>query len=285
MVSGEGDQKILLINIEGMITNQKRRTWTGSQYDVGMVERVREALEKADKENDIKAVVLKINSPGGTVTSSDIIYHEIKKFKEKRKIPVYAWVVDLAASGGYYIAQAADKILAHPTSITGSIGVITIKVNLKGLMDKVGVDWEIVKSGDKKDFLSPFRAITDEERRLFQETIDHFYKRFVSIIAENRNGLNLEQVKALADGRVYSSEQALNLKLIDQTAYRDELEMLIKKDLGVDKIKMVTYYRSGEYKSNVYSATPGPQVVNMVNLNMNFIPQNPGPHFFYLWMP
>ncbi len=285
VVSGEGDTKVLLLNIEGLISNQKKRTLMGSQTDVGMVERVRETLEKATEENDIKALVLKINSPGGTVTSSDIIYHEIQRFKEDRKIPVYAWVVDLAASGGYYIAQSADKILAHPTSITGSIGVITVKVNLQGLMDKVGVDWEVIKSGEKKDFLSPFRAITDEERKLFQETIDHFHERFVSIIAKNRKGLNSSQVKSLGDGRVFSSDRALKLNLIDQIAYRDEAVDLIKKDLGVDKIKIVTYRRSGEYKSNLYSSMPSQPVINLVNLNMNFLPENPGPHFFYLWMP
>ncbi|QPJ63250.1 MAG: signal peptide peptidase SppA [Candidatus Nitronauta litoralis] len=285
VISGEGDAKVLILNIEGFISNQKKRTLMGSQSDVGMVERVRETLQKATEEEDIQALVLKINTPGGTVTSSDIIYHELKRFKEDRKIPVYAWVVDLAASGGYYIAQAADKILAHPTSITGSIGVITVKVNLQGLMDKVGVDWEVIKSGEKKDFLSPFRAITAEERKLFQETIDHFYKRFVKIIAENRKNLTEDQVKSLADGQVFSSEKALNNNLIDQIAYRDEAIELIKKDLGVDKIKLVTYRRSGEYKSNLYSSISGQPVINLVNLNLNFLPENPGPHFFYLWMP
>ncbi len=285
VVSGEGENKVLVLNIEGVISNQKKRSLMGSQVDVGMVERVRETLQKAVEENDIKALILKINSPGGTVTSSDIIYHEIKFFKEKQNLPVYAWVVDLAASGGYYIAQAADTILAHPTSISGSIGVITVKVNLKGLMDKVGVEWEIIKSGDKKDFLSPFRAITQKERQLFQETIDNFYQRFVRIIAENRKKLDHGQVTALADGRIFSSEQALKLHLIDHIAYRDEAEDLIKNDLGVKKIKLVTYQRSGEYKSNVYSSLPSQPVINLVNLNMNILPKNPGPHFFYLWMP
>ncbi len=285
VISGEGETKVLILNIEGFISNQKKRSLMGTQTDVGMVERVRETLEKAAEEKDIKALVLKINTPGGTVTSSDIIYHEIERFKEDQNIPVYAWVVDLAASGGYYIAQSADKILAHPTSITGSIGVITVKVNLEGLMDKVGVDWEVIKSGDKKDFLSPFRAITAEERELFQETIDHFYKRFVSIIAKNRKTLTEDQVKSLADGRVFSSKKALDLNLIDQIAYRDEAIGLIKKDLGVKDFKLVTYQRSGEYKSNMYSSMPGQPVINLVNLNMNFLPENPGPHFFYLWMP
>lgn len=285
VVSGEGDHKVLMIPIEGVISNMKKRSLMGGQYDVGMVEKVRETLIKAGEDPGIKALVLKINSPGGTVTSSDIIYHEIRKFREEKKIPVYAWVVDMAASGGYYISLAADKIIAHPTSITGSIGVITVKVNLKGLMDKVGVDWEIIKSGDKKDFLSPFRAITDEERQLFQETIDDFYNRFVKTIAENRKGLDESDVRSLADGRVFTSAQAIEKKLIDQIAYRDEAEDLIKKDLGVETIKVVTYIRSGEYKSNLYSSIPETPVINLVNLNLNFIPESPGPHFFYLWLP
>ncbi len=284
VVSGEGNHKVLLIEIDGMISNMKKRTLMGSQIDVGMVEKIQEVLKKASKDDQIKALVLRINSPGGTVTSSDIIFHEIEKFKREKGIPVYAWVVDLAASGGYYISLVADKIIAHPTSLTGSIGVITVKVNLQGLMAKVGVDWEVIKSGDKKDFLSPFRALTAEERKLFQETIDNFHQRFVKLIADNRKEMDEAEVRAIADGRVFTSDQALKHKLIDHVGYRDDAEELIGKELGVDKIKIVTYHRPGEYKTGLYSQTP-PPVFNMVNFNLNFVPETPGPHFFYLWLP
>ncbi len=284
VVSGSGSNKVLLVDVSGVISNQKNKGMLSSDK-LGMVEQIREILNRAEKDTDIKAVLLRINSPGGTVTSSDIIYHELKTFKAKKKIKIYAQVMDLAASGGYYVAQAADTIIAHPTSVTGSIGVISLKLNLQGLMDKVGVDFEVVKSGDHKDFLSPFRPLSDEERKLFQETIDSMHERFVKIIAENRPDLNLSQVKGLADGRVYTSDQALNSKLIDRIAYLDETQEIIKRDLGVPQIKVVTYYRAGEYKENLYSSMNASPTINMINIDMNFLPKSPEPQFLYLWVP
>ena len=284
-VSGEGDNKILLIDIKGLISNKKQVSVLGVQTNVGLVDRVREALKKAEQDEDIKALILRINTPGGTVTSSDIIYHEIKTFKERKKIKVYAIVMDLAASGGYYVAQAADRIIVHPTSLTGSIGVIALKMNLSGLMEKVGVDFEVVKSGAHKDFLSPFRSLTDDERLIFQKTIDDLHQRFVSTIEDNRKQLNRDQIKKLADGRIYTSQQALDAKLIDQIAYMDEAENFIKKDLSLGEMHLVIYHRAGQYKSNIYSSSPVPPSVNFNFVNLNLIPENPGPNFMYLWMP
>ncbi len=284
-VSGEGSNKILLIDINGVISNKKQVSTLGTQTGVGMVDRVREILKKAENDNDVKALILRINSPGGTVTSSDIIYHEISTFKERKNIKVYAVVMDLAASGGYYVAQAADRIFVHPTSLTGSIGVIALKMNLSGLMDKVGVDFEVVKSGDHKDFLSPFRPLTDDERLIFQKTIDSLHQRFVSTIEDNRKQLNRDEIEKLADGRIYTSRQALDAKLIDQIAYMDEAEEFIKKDLRLDEMRLVIYHRAGQYKSNIYSSPPVPPSINFNFVNLNFIPETPGPNFMYLWMP
>jgi len=284
-VSGEGGNKVLLVDIKGMISNKKKVSALGVEMNVGLVDRVRETLKKAEKDDAVKALILRINTPGGTVTSSDIIYHEIKVFKERKKIKVYAVVMDLAASGGYYVAQAADRIIVHPTSLTGSIGVIALKMNLSGLMDKVGVDFEVVKSGDHKDFLSPFRALTKDERLIFQKTIDSLHQRFVSTIEENRTQLSRDEIIKLADGRIYTSQQALDAKLIDQIAYMDEAEEFIKKDLGLDEIRLVVYHRAGQYKSNIYSSPPVPPSINFNFVNLNFIPETPGPNFMYLWMP
>lgn len=285
VVSGEGEDKILVIDIKGFISNKKSKTIFGAQIEVGMVEKVREILKKASDDDNIKAILLKINSPGGTVTSSDIIYHEIKSFKKRNGIRVYALFMDLAASGGYYVAQAADKIIAHPTSVTGSIGVISLKMNFKNLLDKVGVEFEVVKSGEKKDFLSPFRPFTVEERKLFQETIDSMHQRFVDTIIENRPGINRASMKVLADGRIFTSQQALDLKLIDHIAYLDETEEFIKRDLAVQKLKFVVYSRPGEYKNNLYSSLPTNPTINLLNIDLNFLPQNLDSNFLYLWIP
>lgn len=282
-VSGKGQAKVLLVDISGVISDSKKKSFVGSPVEGGMVETVREIISRAEKDEDIKALWLRINSPGGTVTASDMIYHELKTFKGKKKIKIYVTIMDMAASGGYYIAMAGDKIIAHPTSITGSIGVIAMKVNLQGLLEKVGVDFEVVKSGDKKDFLSPLRPFTDEERKLFQETIDSYHRRFVGIIAENRQGLGFDAVKTLADGRVFTADQALDAKLIDRIGYFDDVEEFIKSDLGLSEIKVVTYHRPGDYKANVYSSFPQTPVINLINIDMDF--QSSAPYFMYLWMP
>lgn len=284
-VSGESGDKVLMVDIQGMISNKKRTSSLGIVTGLGMVDRVREILKKAEKDDDIKGLLLRINTPGGTVTSSDIIYHEIKAFKKRKNIKVYAVVVDLAASGGYYIAQAADRIIVHPTSLTGSIGVIVLKMNLRGLMDKVGVDFEVVKSGDHKDFLSPFRSLTPKERQVLQETIDSLHQRFVAIIEENRKQLSTEEIRKLADGRIYTAQQALDSKLIDQIAYMDEAEDFIRKDLGLEEMRLVVYHRAGQHKTNIYSSAPVPPSVNFNFINLNFMPDTPEPSFMYLWMP
>jgi len=283
-LSGTGGDKVLLVEIKGVISNKKTVSALGVETQLGMVDRVREILKKAEQDDDVRALMLRIDSPGGTVTASDIIYHEIKVFKQRKNIKVYAVVMDLAASGGYYIAQAADRIFVHPTSLTGSIGVIALKMNIKGLMDKVGVDFEVVKSGDHKDFLSPFRPLTDNERKVFQETIDSMHQRFVSTIEKNRKQLSRDEINELADGRIYTSEQALKAKLVDQIAYLDEAEDFIQKDLGLDALRVVMYYRSGQYKNNIYSSTHPPSI-NFNWINLNFVPDSPELNFMYLWMP
>ncbi len=284
-VEGEGPGKILLVNIDGIINNQKDRTFSGNTLRLGMVEKIRSILEKAEKDKDIKALLIKMNSPGGTVTASDIIFHLLKEYKEKTKVRVYVQVMDLAASGGYYVAIAGDEIIAHPTSLIGSIGVIALKVNLKELMTKVGVSWEIVKSGDKKDFMSPFRSFTKEERELFQITIDRFHKRFVTKIAENRSDLDISQVQLLADGRVFDAEHAKDLNLIDHIGYVTDTLQEIKSDLDNPHLKLITYHRSDDYHGNIYSQFQKPTSFNMINLDLDFNPNSLSPYFLYIWSP
>ena len=285
VLEGEGSEKILMINLQGLINNQKDHAFTGATTALGMVEEVREIISKAEKDHNIKALLIKMNSPGGTVTASDIIFHELITYKKKYGVPVYFHIMDIAASGGYYISLAGDQIFAHPTSLIGSIGVIALKLNLKSLMDKVGVDWEVVKSGDKKDFMSPFRSLTEEERKLFQGTIDHFHSRFVNVISENRSQLNSDEVSALADGRIYTSKQAVNLNLIDGIGYVSDTIKTIKLKLKKPDLKIITYHRQGDYRSNLYSISPQPPIFNMFNVNLGLDKNKLSPHFLYLWMP
>ncbi len=284
-IEGEGPEKILLVDVDGVINNQKDRTFSGNTLSLGMVEKFRSIIEKAEKDKQIKALLIKMNSPGGTVTASDIIYHLLKTYKEKNNVKIYVHVMDLAASGGYYIAMAGDEIIAHPTSLIGSIGVIALKVNLKDLMAKIGVNWEIVKSGDKKDFMSPFRSFTKEERDLFQNTIDRFHNRFVTTIVENRSNLNRPEVQGLADGRVFDAEQAKDFKLIDHIGYVPDTIQRMRSDLNNLNLKLVTYHRSNDYQGNIYSQLQKPTSFNLVNLDLGFNPNTLSPYFLYIWAP
>ncbi len=285
VLEGDGEEKLLMVDLQGVISNQKDRSFTGATTELGMVEEVREIIAKAEKDTDIKALLIKVNSPGGTVTASDIIFHELVEYKKKNNIPVYVHVMDIAASGGYYIALAGDEIVAHPTSLVGSIGVIALKVNMESLMGKIGVEWEVVKSGEKKDFMSPFRPFTNEERQLFQDTIDNFHNRFVSKISDNRPELNLGEVKTLADGRVFDAKQAMNLNLIDGIGYISDTVDKIKVKIANPHLKIVTYQREGDYKPNLYSISPQTPSFNLINLNLGLNKNTLSPYFLYIWLP
>ena len=155
VLEGEGDSKVLLIELSGLISSQDR---SGVLQRPNLVAHMKEMLSLAEKDSDIKAIVIRINSPGGTVTASDVLYHEVLKFKKKRDIPVITSIMDLGTSGGYYVAAAGDAIIAHPSSVTGSIGVIMLTVNASGLLEKIGVEATAVTSGPRKDMGSPLRA-------------------------------------------------------------------------------------------------------------------------------
>jgi len=272
-LSGEGRDKILLMDISGIISSKKRSSVLKEKTSI--VSRVREELKKASTDKRIKGIVLRINSPGGTVTASDIIYREIKQFKEKKKAPVVACMMDVATSGAYYIALSADTIIAHPTSITGSIGVIALKFNVKGLLEKIGIEDESIKSADKKDMWSPFRRSTEEERRIIQGIIRNFHKKFIEKVAEER-GLDIEEVKRIADGRIYTAKQALDLSMIDKIGYLDDAISLCKKMAGLKRARVVCYSRPSTYKNNIYS---------LLNIDLDNLTESVGLTFMYLWIP
>ena len=267
VVSGAGRDKILLLDISGLIMETRQRSLLG----LGVVTTpgyVKEVLDKAAKDKRIKALVLRINSPGGTVSASDIIHHELLAFKKETGVPVVACLMGLATSGGYYLAQAGDNIVAHPSGITGSIGVLAMKLNIKGLMDKVGVDSEMVKSGEWKDFWSPFRPATPEEKQMMQEVIDNYYRGFVEVVAQGRK-MNTQEVRRVADGRIFTAPQAKDLGLVDSLGYLDDAIKIAQKQAGLEEARVVRYHRPGSYKPTIYSLMP--------DLDMA------GPQFLYLW--
>ena len=283
-LSGTGDNKVLLLDLSGVISSQEK---DGLLPQPNLLATFKEELTKASKDEKVKAVVLRINSPGGTVNASDILYHELKAFKENRKIPVIASMMDIAASGGYYLAMATDAILVHPSTVTGSIGVIMLTVNAKGLLEKVGVEATAITSGPRKDMGSPFRTMTPDEKEIFQSVIDSFYQRFLTIVQAGRPRLSAEQIKKLADGRIYSGEQAKAAGLVDDIGYLDEAIELAKKNAGLTEARVVTYRRHGEYQNNIYSRVfgAGNGLSSLASMDLLSIVRGGSPQFMYLWMP
>jgi protease-4 len=282
-VSGSGKDKILLVDVSGMISSEDKESFY--TYP-SMIATIKEELTRASRDESVKALVLRINTPGGTVTASDIIHHELKLFKASRKIPVIASIMDVGASGGYYIASAADRILAHPSTVTGSIGVIMLTVNAHGLLEKVGVEATAITSGPQKDMGSPFRVMTPEERGIFQALIDSFYQRFLSVVQDGRPNLQMEQIKKLADGRIYTGDQAKAAGLVDEIGYLEEAIDAAKKKAGLTEAKVVTYRRPGDYSNNIYTKLMAPSpLAALGNLDVMAFVRGGAPQFMYLWMP
>jgi protease-4 len=173
--------------------------------------RVDELLAQAGTDPTIKSVVVRVDSPGGSVVASNLIYHALLEFEK----PVVVWMGETAASGGYYISCGADYVFAHPDTLTGSIGVISQFFNVDELLEEVGVDVVVIATGPRKDIGSLFRDMTEEEQALWEEIIDDAYEGFVEIVAEARD-LPVAGVRDLADGSVYTGRQALELGLVDE---------------------------------------------------------------------
>jgi protease-4 len=284
-LSGEAPGKVLLLSLDGVISDQPKRGTFSSKPS--MVQEVVSQLDKASRDEEIKAVVLKINSPGGTVTASDILYHEIMKFKERAMVDVVAVQMDVAASGGYYVSLAADKIIAHPTTITGSVGVIFLSPELYGLMDKIGVGVSVAKSGRNKDMGSPFRPATAEEEEIVSAMIDDMAQRFLGLVSERRGitGKNLEEV---ATARIFTAGQAKALGLVDEVAHLPEALSRAKEMAGLDPDAKVVAYRRTEYPNDtIYNtqAMAGPARFSLLDVGLeNYLPPARA-GAYYLWLP
>ncbi|MBW7996733.1 MAG: signal peptide peptidase SppA [Candidatus Glassbacteria bacterium] len=228
LVGAVGVITVLIVSLGG-----EEMTFTGGFGDrvgvievSGVIENSRETvsqIRKMAEDKRVKAVVVRVESPGGAVAPSQEIYQALNKLRTQDSIPVIVSMGTVAASGGYYIACAADSVLAMPGTLTGSIGVILQFPDLQEVFRKVGIGMKTIKSGEHKDLGSPFRDMSDSEREILQEMVDDVYDQFVEVVAEGR-GLDEDSVRAVADGRIFSGRQALELGLVDRTgSYRDAL--------------------------------------------------------------
>lgn len=286
VIEGKGPGKVLLMDISGVLTYEKEDKEGRLRERVNLVARVKEELGKAARDKEVRALILRINSPGGTVNASDLLHHEIMQFKKKKKVKVVACFLGMATSGGYYVAAAADHIVAQPTSLTGSIGTIALKFNVQGLMEKVGVEEETIKSGDKKDIWSPFRPSTSEERKILQSIIDEYQGRFLAVVREGRAKITKSDVAIISDGRVFSGPQAMELHLVDQLGYLNDAVQWARSAVGMPQAQVVVYHRPGTHVDNIYSMSDGKVWSWTDRLRQGRLPhQRPAPQFMYLWLP
>ena len=254
LLQGEGENKLLLIDINGPISNIPTLV-PGLGIMPGMTARIRQELEIAFTDPGVRGILLRINSPGGTLTDSDIIYHSLMEFKKSKKVKIVASMGDIAASGAVYIAMAADEIFAHPTTITGSIGVILPHLNYSGLMKKLGVESDPITSGKFKDIDSPYKPRQPEERKLLKVLIDEQHKKFVNVVKSGRPKMTTRQINDMADGRIFSSQTAKKRGLIDAVGYLDDAYNRLTEISGFPRNRLVRYANAWRTGNNIYSNT------------------------------
>jgi protease IV len=287
---GKGRGKVAIIQIEGMLVNARSGGFL--QPTENAVSLFAQQMSHAARDKNVKAVVLRVNSPGGTVTASDLMYEIVADFREQSGKPVVASTQETAASGGYYISCAADQIVAHPTSVVGSIGVIFSTFEVERMMDKVGVRNEAIKSGPLKDMGSPFKALRPDERQVMQAMVDDYYARFVEIVRTRRNITDEEKLKLVTDGRVFTGNRAVELGLADRAgSLNDALDLA--RELGkAPGAKAVIFKRPYGYGGSIYAETqlPAPQAAGTtaaapLRLELPGSGRMLPGGFYYLWQP
>jgi len=249
-----GGDKVAVIRIEGIILDSR--------------ETIEELRHYRDNPS-VKAIVLRIDSPGGAVVPSQEIFAEVRKTRAEGKIKLVTSMGNVAASGGYYIAAATDRIVANPGTLTGSIGVIMELANVKGLLEKVGVQSVVIKSGRHKDIASPFRAMTPEDRALLQTVLDDVHAQFIDAVATGRS-LQPEQVKTLADGRIFTGKQAQTVNLVDELGDLHDAIQLAARLVGISgEPRVIETHKRFSWRDllqGLYSGSIAPLVPSNISL-------------------
>ena len=265
--AGPRTAKIVVVTIRGVIDNEQAQN-------------VRRQLKSAQEDKRVKGLILRVNSPGGGVSPSDQIYNEILKYRQETDKPVVAFMEGVAASGGYYTSVACDKIVAEPTTITGSVGVIMRYLVLQELLEgKLGIQPVIIKSGPKKDWPSSFRQPTQEELQYLEDKVlTPAYERFVQLIADGRPSLTLADVKRLSDGSIYGAAEALDEKLIDEIGYLDEAIEEVLSLAGIEEAQVVEYRRPFSFSDFLSSRSK-----NFLKIDKATLYELSTPQVLYLW--
>ena len=278
-VAGDGPAVIAVVPVEGTIAPANNTI--GGTQPTTTPEGLADALRQAGQDTSVVAVVLEINSPGGGVTASDEMHQSILDFEENTGKPVVVSMGDTAASGGYYISTAADRIFAHETTLTGSLGVIIPLNNYAEAANKYGIKQVVIKSGKYKDMGSAFREMTPDERGIYQSIVNQDYSEFVDVISEGR-GIPEERVREIADGRIYSGVQARGLGLVDSFGNLDEASATAGRLAGAKDTTLVRYVQAPTLFETVLARVAPPEPQAQQIMEAAGLDLEPKPYYLYL---
>lgn len=280
--SGRSGPKVALIDVRGLIADASAPGLVGSGSNP--VDELVARLAKAGDDREVRAVVLRINSPGGTVTGSDAMYRELRRFRERTGKPVVACLSEVAASGGYYISMGADEIIAAPTTITGSVGVIMQTVNVSRGLSMIGVEARAVTSGPNKALASPLEPAREEHYTILQGMVDEFYGRFQGLVRERRPGVSTADLARCTDGRVLTGAEAARVGMVDGTGDVHDAVAHAMERAGLRTARVVKYHGMGASVRTAYARSgeeePGINV-RVSGEGLGVLPAG----FYYLWRP
>ncbi|QDV69780.1 Putative signal peptide peptidase SppA [Rosistilla carotiformis] len=275
------NRKIALIDVDGLLVNQNQ-AGIGSMGD-NPLDIFREKLDQVEREGDISAVIIRINSYGGGVTASDIMRRELESFRERTGMPIVAVLMDIATGGGYLLATAADQIVAHPTSIVGGFGVILNLYNLEDAMAQFNVSGQTIRAGKFVDIGSPERFLEEDEEELLTEIAEQYNERFREVVLQSRQRIHRDA--DIFDGRIFTGKKAVELGVVDQVGYIDDAIAAARAYTGDPNSCVVMLHREQDKARTPYAMTPNEPTQLMA------LPQIPGlmrarlPTFMYIWQP
>lgn len=282
--------KIALIDVSGLIASV-----SGGMFASGgnPVDDLVARLDKAAKDTSVKGVIIRVNSPGGTVAASEMMYNEIRAFRDRTNKPVVISMAEIATSGGYYIALAGDRLIAQASSVTGSIGVLFQTFNFSEGMRRWGIESRAVVSRANKDLASPFEPPVDEHYAILQSLVDEFYAEFRGLVAQRRPLIDPSRMDMITDGRVFTGSQAKELGLVDEIGDVRDAFAAAKSLAKIDKAQLVKYHAQGRHPNSAYAlgpalesrlAAPGDRQINLVQLNLSSNDDGSS-GFYYMWSP
>jgi protease IV len=272
---------IAIVDVDGLLLNNDA-TGLGS-FGENPVSVFRERLDSIECDPRVCAVVVRINTPGGSVTATDIMWRDLRAFRRRTNLPVVGCLMDVAAGGGYYLATATNPIVAHPTSVTGGIGCVLNVYNLQDLMGQFNILGVPIKAGTNIDVGSPIKGLSDDQRKLLQGMADEFHQRFKDVVVNGRPDVDSNNGSTF-DGRVFTATQAKELHLVDEVGYLDNAVALARAQAGVSCASIVFYHRNSDPALSQYSITPNvPLQKGLIPLSVPGLDRSKLPSFLYLW--